>query len=397
MTEPDGHVMPCSRINEEGSGQKQQRTFVDASYSGHKKSAVFAQWRRQLLLQQYEAACHWTAEIDCSRWQAALWEKILVFASKQVHLHCPKIAMLVAKKYREFLHARCAPHHKCDNAALRRNLAQVIGVLCLSPKGPVYQLPKVDAHRIDITKLAKKIHPWLRAHHKSGDNRLALQFLSSILDNLDKRIVHKTLFWLSALLHLEKQLRKERKETITMATRRMEGVVLGNHAQDWVWLLWHALIGAPPCAQEPLLRRSLLDLAFLFARDYTGGKKTSRVHLLIHAMFLTSSHGTLNWQRNVYPSADAADLIHQACANIDVMYRDIRQAKIVQMAADETGAATTGHAKAADAATANPPDATSKTKGTAAGKKKGKASDLSVNSRDKLSIVDAIDKHMTLF
>ena len=292
---------------------------------------------------------------------------------------------------------QCAPHQKCDIAILRRNLAQVVGVLCLSAKGPVYQLPKVDAHRIDITKLANKIHPWLRPHHKKGDNRLALQFLSSILDNLEKRIVHKTLFWLSALLHLEKQLRKERKETITMATRRMEGVVLGNHAQDWVWLLWHALIHSPPSTRDPLLRRSLLDLAFLFARDYTGGKKTSRVHVLIHALFLTNNQGTLNWERNVYPSADAANWIQQACENIDVMYRDIRQARIVREAATPTPEHPAIRKKKAASEHDRKTKDDDKKRSGVKNRGKKKNSEMPVSSVDKLAIVDAIDRHRTFF
>ena len=69
------------------------------SYSGHKKTAVFSQWQKQLQLQQYEAACHWMAEADASGWQQDLWSKLFLFASKHVHVHCPRLPSLLASNF----------------------------------------------------------------------------------------------------------------------------------------------------------------------------------------------------------------------------------------------------------------------------------------------------------
>ena len=67
-------------------------THSTHSYNGYKKSKVFAEWQKRLQKQEYEAACHWTAELDVSGWADDLWAKVVVYASKHVHLHSPSQA-----------------------------------------------------------------------------------------------------------------------------------------------------------------------------------------------------------------------------------------------------------------------------------------------------------------
>lgn len=392
-----------------------RRAFKDVSYSKHKRTAVFAQWQRELLAQQYEACCHWAAEIDCSLWQDVLWERIVLVASKHVHLHCPKVVLLVAQRYRDFLRtttktAHTAPmamHERRNNPALRRNLAQVLGVLCFSEKGPVYQLPKVDAHRIDVSKLPSSLHPWVVPHRRSGDNELVLKFISAIVRSVEAHTMHKALFWLSALMHFEKQLKKERKLAIDMAPRTIEGLELGKHARDWIWLLWTVLSHAPPTAYEPRLKRSLDDLTFLFSRGFTTGKKSSRAPLTIHAMLLLSAStapGGIDWSGTVFPNMATAQMVDSALRNIDIMYRDIKRKALVQQEGeriDAMGAASAtspppgmmvaAQVPAVAPLAVAPAPVAAPAPAPSVAKKKGKGGEMPIASIDKMAIVDAID------
>ena len=141
--------------------------------------------------------------------------------------------------------------------------------------------------------------------------------------------MHKSLFWLSALLQFEKQLRKERKQQINMAPRQLPGVTLGKHARDWIWLLWSALLASPPSQYKTCVKRSLQDLVYLFSYEYTAGKKGSRGAIVIHAMILVAAETPpmqLNWSSPVYPSESSRMLIERACQNIDIMYKNIKNA-----------------------------------------------------------------------
>ena len=111
------------------------------SYSGHAKASVFSSWQKALQNQEYEACCHWAAEIDCSHWQGQLWEKLVVHASKHVHLNCPKLPLLLCKHIATF--DEYPPQEARNKAVLRSNLCQSIGIVCTTPKAVALALPSL--------------------------------------------------------------------------------------------------------------------------------------------------------------------------------------------------------------------------------------------------------------
>ena len=163
-----------------------QKTNI--SYSGHTKSAVFSQWQKSLQKQQYEEACHWTAELDMSHWHKELWQKMILFASKHVHLHCPKLPIIMARNfayYQIFMikhpQQNTFEHQPRNQCQLRKNLCQVIGLLALSSKGPVYTLPNVDLNKIDGSEMVSGTHAWIMSIQQPQDDSSVLRIVSTLL------------------------------------------------------------------------------------------------------------------------------------------------------------------------------------------------------------------------
>lgn len=397
-----------------------------ASYTGYKKSAVLSKWQQQLQLQQYETACHWTAEADASGWHDDVWAKLVAYASKHVHVHSPTLPTLLARNFAYYRHhahvhgtatSSNAAVQPRNDAQLRQNLCQAVGLVALSPKGPVYALPKVDPARVDETKIVTGTHAWLLPHATTGDHPVVTRLLSTVLYHLEILDTPNCAYWLSVLQAFEKQQRAA-KQAVTMAARRplndgadafRRAVVDGKHAADWVWLLWHALHTASVSLGRPAAcRKALTDLCYLFAHDYATTKRNARIALVLHAMHLVRTD-TLDWTRSVYPSDDAKALIVKACTNIDVMYAGVEaRAAAVRAAGQAVGANTTGGATegctgagvgagSGVVAEARAGVLAAVSDATAKGGGKPVKGAMSASSKAKMDAMAAIDDHVFLF
>lgn len=392
----------------------EKRECIKFSYNNYKKSSVFSHWQKQLQIQSYEVACHWTTEIDCSGWQEMLWDKIILFSSKYIHLHSPKLPLLIAKNYMEYLeyHKKHALHStkmevaSCNNQKLRSNLCQVVGLLCLCSKGPVYQLSKVNASKINKSEIQQNTHPWVAVHRTSGDMDIIVKLISTMFHYLETRCSHKTIYWLSVLLEVEKQSKKQKKN-INMATRIPTVNKLykaeTNDKDDWIWLVWDSLLEGCRIHSKPeVCIRSLHALRYLFARNYVRSKKNSRIHILIHAMHIVNTQ-TLDWTKTIYPSTKSQQLIASACKNINIMYKEIKlkgeQGQLIVEASSNKPTEKPSNLKEDIKQTANLSTKTPQTKEEEknSSKNSSKKTKLSINSIQKLDIIEKIDNHYFLY
>lgn len=310
------------------------------SYSGHSKSAVLAQWNKSLQKQQFEEACHWTAELDISHWHKDLWQKIITFTSKHVHLHCPKLPLIVARNFAYYQIFLIQHHHQdrseCqprNQPQLRQNLCQVIGLLSLSSKGPVYTIPSVDIQKIDASELVSGTHAWLMPFQSAQDDSSVLRIVSTLLCQLEMHNTHKVMYWLGILIEYDKY-KKQLKESVQMASRKpilpndscyKHVFVHGSHACDWVWLVWHAVLhGCVAMGKPKACVDTLKALGYLFSFDYTTSKRNARMPILIHALQLV--YTDVQWNKSVYTN-QTEPLIDRACHNFHILYKDIYNTK----------------------------------------------------------------------
>ena len=384
----------------------------ERSYSGYKKTSVFSKWQRELQQQQYEQACYWMAEADASGWQDDIWNKLIVFASKQVHVHLPTLPTVLARNYayyRNYVQTNSAQqitHQPRNCIALRQHMCQAVGLVALSAKGPVYTLPKVDISKVDESKLIVGVHSWLVAHRKPNDSEVVIRILSTILWNLDTHNTPDVMYWLSVLLAYDKQQRKN-KTPIQMASRAplpttdkiRQLSVDPKSTNDWVWLLWLALDTASVHYKRPAAcQRALRDLCYLFAFDYKSSKKTTLIPIMIHAMHLVRTDA-IDWTSSIYTNAQSKTMIIKACTNIDVMYAEVERRRHANL---EHAAKEAEHANGAPPTpdvntTPSETSAKAVTKPAVQPPQKHKKGGMSEASKSKMDTMDAIDDHLFFY
>jgi len=123
--------------------------FRGVSFSNYKKTDVKNEFVTSMLNVKVEQACNWAAELVCAGHYLELWENILYYCAKHIHLGNPKLICYLEKRYSVFKTIInegnfITPLDLRNNATIRNLFAEVVCVLCLSVKKHSFEVIKIN-------------------------------------------------------------------------------------------------------------------------------------------------------------------------------------------------------------------------------------------------------------
>lgn len=124
--------------------KREQPEFKGITFSTFQKSKVVAELISCILNSKIEPAFYWSAELISAGHFGDVWDVILLYLSKYIHLGNPKLPIYIAKRIEQFKMIVTNGYLENEiemrnNSKIRNLFAEIIAVLCLSRKKHAFE------------------------------------------------------------------------------------------------------------------------------------------------------------------------------------------------------------------------------------------------------------------
>jgi hypothetical protein len=289
--------------------------FTAITFSSHKKSAVKHALLLSLSQSRIETSCHWVAEMVCSGYFTEIWDVILLFFAKHIHLGNPKLPLYLELRFNHF--KREASEELIElrlrnNLVIRRLFAEIIAVLCTSQKQRSYELVTVNKDDLGITNLHEKLRApnmsYITVLQDKDPKELYIP-LNELAYALDSKNSIDACYWLEWLLLFEEVCAKK-KTPCTIQTREYTL----RYQQDLIWLFWDVVL-----SKTPHLKLATATLN-LFKIQYSPSAKRRRRFLLYYAVALCCD--PLDLTVDIIGNKTVVESVTDKC---NVIYKEIKK------------------------------------------------------------------------
>lgn len=276
-----------------------------------------------------EPACYWGAELLCAGHYSELWEIILYYVAKYIHLGNPKIAMYLELRYNTFRNIinQSTIIHELDlrnDEKTRRLFAEIICTLCLSNKKPSFEQVKIKPENaFDMTQLSSKLKApnttYVKENIKAKDPKelfIALNEFSYALSN-ESRNMSDAFYWIEWILEFEKTC-KQKKQLLKCEHRTYK--VENKFRDNIIWIVWDILLDYGTSQQNELVKKTIQSLNRLFCIKYTDASNKKRRYLLYYSISLITEH--VNTNVEILPNRE---ILETVTSKIETIYKQIKK------------------------------------------------------------------------
>ena len=141
--------------------------FKDKTFSDFKKREVFNSLIKSIEQNKIEDACYWGTECIVSGYCIELFEKLVLFNSKIVHINSPNLPKFLWRKYEVFLNSfnhidkkeKEKLIHLRNTQTIRNSLFDIITTITTAPKSKRYdKYPKINESEFQYLSIQKKLN-----------------------------------------------------------------------------------------------------------------------------------------------------------------------------------------------------------------------------------------------
>ena len=280
--------------------------FKDCTFCGFKKSDVFNTLFKNIDKNMIENACNWITECIVSGYSLVIWDKLLIYAFKTIHINNPFLPQYLLNKtqilYNQFKRLNIKDKDIVlilRNSQMIRNLFfDVIVTLCSSSKTKKYdKYPKIKEEDFDFNNLRTRLTATMNVlpnHiiHFNDPEELKI-IINEFYFNLKNPLIgyDKCIYWVLWLIKWD-DLHKKKKNPWQVGPRDVP--LKDNLKCDVIWVIWETIFEEIKYRiqnREKNIKSSekqIKCLYELFLHNYSAGKRNSRLpYVFLSIAFLT--------------------------------------------------------------------------------------------------------------
>lgn len=303
--------------------------FKSFTFSKFKKSEVRKQMIENMKRGKIEPACYWCAELVCSGHFNEIWESLLHYTGKYIHLGNPGIIVYLERRMNVFKNIISQGHFLNEielrnNSHFRRLFAEVICVLATSNKKHSFEAIKIKrAEEFDITQMSERLiapsviyatHIYLPKDPK--EIMIPLNELGYNLSS-EKRNMTNACYWIEWIMEFDVFCKRKKEQCF--CEKRAYDVEL-KFQRDIIWMVWDMIIHYCQELDNNYIGTIMNSLLELFCMKFTSGTPKKRRYLLYFAVALITEHVPTD----VTLITDKI-LVHTVTEKINSIYTQIKQ------------------------------------------------------------------------
>ena len=316
--------------NDEINDVRRTKDFRGITFSKYKKGDAKKELLNCLKEGKLEPACYWGAEFVCAGHFLDLWEIILLFVGKYIHLGNPRMPCYIAMRYENFKTIVMGGYRGNEimlrnHPKIRKLFAEIMCILCLSTKKHPYstiKIKKADFISVELTdKLkAKNISYAQRVFRKEDPKELYIAINEFSYHLSETRNVAVACYWVEWIMEFEATCKRE-KNRILQCQRREFAPVESKLQKDIIWIVWDILLQETAGTQN--MKKVMKALLEIFCIRYRAGMKKKRRYLLYFAISLL-----IETSNPMIPIVTEEAKIEAIKSKINVIYRQIKKNEI---------------------------------------------------------------------
>jgi hypothetical protein len=306
---------------------REQKDFKGITFSEFKKTDVKNELVKNLYNAKIEPACYWCAEMICAGHYGDLWDTIIGFYTKHIHIGNPKLITYLELRINNFKEIvingyRDQELRLRNSEKMRRLFCEVMCVLCEAKKKHCYSEVKVKKEDFDLTQMTERFKaPNVKyaeeIFQKDDPKELfiaANEFAYNITDEGKNSV--SACYWMEWIIEFE-TICKQKKEKIK-CERRIFAKVEPKCQMDIVWLIWDIFLKEAQ-KRNTLVQRIVNSALNIFCLKYRSGCHKKRRLLMYFVIEMFTEPYTLE---DIVKDKNKIMVI---MANINKIYKQIKK------------------------------------------------------------------------
>jgi hypothetical protein len=302
--------------------------FKGETFSKYKKVDVRNQLIQNMIRGKIEPACYWSAELICAGHFMELWETILHYAGKHIHLGNPKIIPYLEMRFEGFRQIIQQGHHLNElqlrnHPTIRRLFAEVIATLTYSERKHSFESIKINrVEEFDMTQMTERLKATSMRYAESiflkEDPKELYIAINEFCFHLEGKNMVNACYWIEWVIEFDLICRKKKESCLCQ--KRLEKPVENKYQRDIIWLVWDGLMTTIDKVGNPFIEKLMNSLLTLFCIKYTTGACKKRRYLLYFAVALLTEPVPTNIDLVV-----KKELLANAVEKIGEVYKQIKK------------------------------------------------------------------------
>ena len=310
------------------------KDFKGITFSEFKKSDVKKELLKCLISSNIESSIYWSAELICSGNFSDLWELIIRFFSKYIHLGSPKLSMYLELRIQSFktiLHNGYGQSELSmrNNSKIRKMFGEIMYILCSVKRKHSFDSITIKNDEFEMINMTNKLKApnvyYAEPVFKKEDPKELFIAINELMYNVsnDSKNTIQACYWIEWIMEFEHICKNKKEQCI--CERRGKIPVDSKHQTDVVWIIWDILVYQSNEKSE-FIKKIIKSLLNLYCLRYNNSQSIfkKRKFLIYYAVSIITET-IININNEELLSNEQKEKLLVVLNKIDNIYKQIKK------------------------------------------------------------------------